>query len=156
MIVVSDTTAITSLLKIGHLDLLRDLFGAVLIPEAVEAELLSYHSEMPSFVTMARIERNDQLILLVRDLDQGEAEAIILAEELKADALLIDEKLGRNIAQRRGVRCLGLAGALLMAKQSKLLPSLGTILDRLEVEARFHLSVELRQHLLEQAGERPM
>jgi predicted nucleic acid-binding protein len=111
VVVVSDTTAITSLLKIGRAVLLRDLFHRVVIPEAVRDELLKYHTTIPDFIEVKAVVDRLAIQSLRRELGFGEAEAIILAEESGADALLIDEKLGRSIAERRGVRCLGLAGA---------------------------------------------
>ena len=76
MIVVSDSSVITSLIQVGHYELLRQLNGAVLIPRAVQVADLEV------------------------ELDLGEAEAIVLAKETNADLLLIDEKLGRQVALR--------------------------------------------------------
>ena len=50
MTVVSDTTAITTLLKAGHIDLLAKLFGHIIIPQAVEDELLAFHPRLPDFI----------------------------------------------------------------------------------------------------------
>jgi predicted nucleic acid-binding protein len=120
VIVISETTAITSLLKISRATLLQELFGSVSVPEAVRDELLKYHSELPTFLQVHSITNRAAVTLLLRDIDQGAAEAIVLAEELRADALLIDEKRGRVIAQHRGLQCLGLAGALLTANKINL------------------------------------
>ena len=155
MIIVSDTTAITSLLKIRRITVLRDLFGDVLVPKAVRDELLRYHSEIPTFVLVREVTKQDAVEGLCAIIDQGEAEAIILAEELGADALLIDDKQGRSIAENRGIRCLGLAGALLMAKQNQIIPNLGDILDALETEANFYFDPKLRELLLRRANEAP-
>lgn len=153
MIVVSDTTAITSLLKINQATLLSDLFREVCIPAAVRDELLKYHSIIPAFLQVRPVVNATAISLLVADLDRGEAEAIVLAEEIRADALLIDEKQGRAIAERRGLRCLGLAGALLMAKQNQIIPSLAAILQSLEQDANFYLDESLKKSLLVRANE---
>jgi predicted nucleic acid-binding protein len=153
VIVVSDTTAITSLLKIDRATLLSELFGNVIVPEAVRAELLKYHSELPQFLRVHSVTNRDAVNSLLLNIDQGEAEAIVLAEELGADALLIDEKRGRTIAEHRGLRCLGLAGALLMAKQNRLIPSLADLLNSLEREANFYLDEGLKKFLLVRANE---
>lgn len=153
MIVVSDTTAITSLLKINRVSLLRDLFSDICVPTAVRDELLKYHTEIPAFLNVHAVADSAAVIALLKDLDHGESEAIILAQELGADALLIDEKLGRTIAESRGVRCLGLAGALLMAKQLNLIPSLADVLETLETDANFYLDKPLKKSLLNRAGE---
>ena len=53
--VVSDTTAITSLLKIGEAELLRTLFEEVVIPQAVQAELSSYHVMLPTWLVVQTV-----------------------------------------------------------------------------------------------------
>ncbi len=153
MIVVSDTTAITSLLKIGQAEVLQRLFALVIIPEAVRDDLLNYHSELPAFIEIHAVQDKSGLPRLLLDLDHGEAEAIILAKELQADALLIDEKKGRHLAEQEGIRCLGLVGALLLAKKEKIIPSLKELLDDLEQRANFYLHPELKEQFLRQAGE---
>ncbi len=81
MIVVSDTSPITSLITIQRIDLLQDLFDTVLIPPAVERELLAFHDKLPNFI---RVEATLDLATFQRLqplLDEGEAEAIALAKK---------------------------------------------------------------------------
>ena len=153
MIVVSDTTAITSLLKIQRIEFLWKLFGDVHIPQAVVDELLKHHNAVPSQLRVAIVKDRSAVAKLRADLDSGEAEAIVLAQEIKADVLLIDEKDGRERAEELGLRCIGLAGAMLMAKQAGLIQSLREILDQLETSANFYLAVELQEKLFRRAGE---
>jgi predicted nucleic acid-binding protein len=148
VIVVSDTTAVTSLLKIDRVALLQKLFEQVLIPEAVRDELLKYHSELPGFLEVQAANDRAAVNSLRNEIDAGEAEAIILAEEIGADALLIDDKQGRAIAESRGLNCLGLAGALVMAKQNELIPSLGDLIETLQTKANFYLEPALKKSLL--------
>lgn len=86
-------------------------------------------------------------------LDVGEAEAIALAEEVKADIVLIDEMAGREAARIRGFKVLGTLGLLVRAKQSGLHPSVNPLIDRLRGELNFFISDELRRAILRQAGE---
>ena len=153
MIIVSDTTAITSLLKVGRASLLSELFGEVLIPDGVKEELLKYHFQVPGFIRVCHVENNGAVTLLRKEFDEGEAQAIVLAQEVRANALLIDDKHGRLLAEARGLRCIGLAGALLMAKENGLIVSLREILDNLETTANFYLDARLRDALLAKAGE---
>ena len=62
---------------------------------------------------------------LLQEIDAGEAEAICVACELKADRLLIDEKLGRAVALREGLAIIGVVGVLVVAKQKELIPAIG-------------------------------
>ncbi len=154
MIVVSDTTAITNLLSIGKVGLLHQLFHEVLIPDAVLSELRIKHSVLPDFLRNHSVEdvaRVEELTSAV--LDAGEAEAIVLAEELRADYLLIDEVAGRAVARQCGLRVMGLLGVLLRAKEHGLILEIRPLLDALESNAGFWCSGELRQDILREAGE---
>ena len=125
MIVVSDTSPLNYLLLIGQEAALRALFGRVLIPPKVLAELADqrapelvriWASRPPAWVEVRApaSEARD------RSLDQGEAEAIALALEVRADALLIDERDGRIAAERSGLIAIGLVAVLEIAAASGL------------------------------------
>lgn len=120
MIVVSDTSCITNLITIGQDRLLADLFGSVLIPPAVNRELLRGHATIPPYVSVRSPEPSPQLEQLSQELDQGEAEAICLAKELRAERLLMDESAGRAAARRMGVPEMGLLGVLLPRQKPRL------------------------------------
>jgi len=87
------------------------------------------------------------------ELDSGEAEAIALAIEIKADRLLIDERIGRGVAQRYGVKITGLLGVLVAAKKNNLIPELKPILDQLISQAKFRVHPDLYCQILQDADE---
>lgn len=153
MIVVSDTTAITTLLKAGCVDLLEKLFVQVLMPPAVERELREHHAEVPPFCQSRPVAESERLRRLRIQADAGEAEAICLAVETHAEVLLIDDKKGRRLAEAEGVRCLGLPAVLLEARRQGFIDSLADALDLLERRGNFCLSARSRSALLQQAGE---
>jgi hypothetical protein len=153
MIVVSDTSAITSLLQIGRIDLLTRLYGEVVIPTAVERELRHDHPVLPDCLRVERVADRAQVERLVRAVDLGEAEAIALMIEGRGDLLLMDERRGRLIAQNEGVPVIGLLGALTEAKQRGVIASLAEIVERLQRVAGFRVSPELKRRLLAEAGE---
>lgn len=124
MIVVSDTSPVSSLMQIGHCELLRDLFEVVCIPGAVRDELAKFHPALPTFLDVRDIVDRGRAQSLLSSLDLGEAEAIVLAIEIRADYLLVDERLGRAIATQSGLKVIGLVGVLLLAKQRGLIGSL--------------------------------
>ncbi len=155
MIVVSDTTAITSLLAIGRADLLRQVFGEVLIPSAVLRELTVVHTTVPDFVHVREVIDAGAVLRLAAKLDAGEAEAIVLAEELAANFLLIDETEGRTIAAQPGVPIIGLVGVLVRAKREGMIPMIAPILEDLVTVGEFWISAQIRDRALADVGESP-
>jgi hypothetical protein len=153
VITVSNTTALTTLLKVGRADLLAELFGEVLIPPAVQQELLQHHGIIPPCCVVRRVAESSRLQRLLAQADAGEAEAISLAVAINADLLLIDDKKGRRLAQAEGVRCLGLPALVLAARQRHLIPSIAGFLDLLERQGNFCLSARAGVGLMAQAGE---
>lgn len=125
-IVISNTTPIIALALIQKLALYQELYGEVLIPPTVKAELLAGGSRAGAAeVQKATYIRAVPLLDprradLLSDLDRGEAEVIALAMEHNADLVIIDERLGRRHAQRLGLSVTGVLGVLLRAKQQAL------------------------------------
>ena len=153
MIVVSDTSVITSLIHIEQLVLLRELYGQVLIPAAVQAELARTHQSLPSFLETRAATDRHAIQQLTSELDLGEAEAIVLARELHADLLLIDEKLGRLVAVREGLAITGLMGILLEGKNRGLISSVRDVVSQLESRAGFYVSKSVKAEAFQLAGE---
>ena len=153
MIVVSDTSVITSLIQVGHSELLRNLHGVVLIPRAVHRELLRTHTIIPPLFDVRDVADRARVADLEAELDLGEAEAIVLAKESSADLLLIDEKLGRQVALREGLRIAGLMGLVVEAKQRGLIASVRVLVRRLETEAGFRVSTAVKAEAFRLAGE---
>lgn len=129
MIVVSDTTPLISFLKINRLDLLEKLFGEVLIPQAVFNELTTdvrFQAEADQikrekFITIRPVNNLESASILKRatGLDQGESEAIVLTDELKADLLLMDEAKGRHVSTQMGLKIMGTIGILIAAYEEQ-------------------------------------
>ena len=153
MLVVSDTSPITSLLAIGRFDIIETLYRTVIVPSAVAGELRACHEELPGCI-QSRIPSDTAAVALLRsELDQGEAEAIVLARELHAELLLMDETLGRARARQEHVPVMGLVGVLLVARRVGLIHSMRATLDQLESKAGFCLSRDVVRLAVAQAGE---
>jgi predicted nucleic acid-binding protein len=119
MTAVTDTSPACYLLLIGEVDLLRELFSSVLVPRAVVAELLhedapenvrAWAANLPSWISV-----HDNPIgptAGMEKLQAGEQNAILLAELVQADIVLLDEKSARRVAAERGLRVTGTFGVL--------------------------------------------
>ena len=161
MILVSNASPLVNLARIGRLEILRDLFGEVCVPDAVWAEVVVAGEGQPGAQELAEASwvkrcqvRNQPLVQALRqELDAGEAEANALALELKADLLLMDERLGRETAQHLGVKPTGVIGVLIVAKRRGVLPKVRPLLDALRNEAGFRISERLYARVLEDTGE---
>jgi predicted nucleic acid-binding protein len=153
MIVVSDTSPITALLAIGEEDLLHDLFGGVVIPPAVQRELLRGHIALPSWLQVVQVQDSKRVQRLLGSLDAGESEAIVLAGETHADILLIDERKGRRLAVAEGIGVIGLVGVVLLAKKRGRIESAGDLLQRLSHEAGMYLAEGILRTALQSVGE---
>ncbi len=161
MIVVSNTSPIINLAAIGQLDLLKKLYDTIFIPHAVYHEITvkgqgqigALEIEKSSWITVKQLLDKNLGEALKLELDEGEAEAIVLAIGLQANLLLIDERAGRKVADHFGVRYIGLLGVIIEAKQKKLIPKVKPVLDDLISKAGFWINLNLYNRVLQAAGE---
>jgi uncharacterized protein len=156
--VVLNNTPLVALWTIGRLDLLRDLFGEVLIPQAVEAEFLAIDrslrerslADAPWVRTVALAQ--PRRALAFAGLDRGEAEVMALAEERGARLVVLDERKARRFAERLELPLTGTLGLLLSAKEAGLIDSVALWVDRIH-DAGLYLRIDLVKRVLELAGE---
>lgn len=161
MIVVSNTSPITNLAAIDHLPLLQQLYETIVIPQAVYNEMTGVSKLVAGSVevqTLAWIQTqhlaNDTLVIALQlELDQGEAEAIALAVDLKADLLLLDERRGRKVASRFGLKFIGILGVLIEAKHKGVISAVKPVLDKLILTAGFWVTEPLYTRVLQTVGE---
>lgn len=161
MIVVSNTSPIINLAKIGYLDLLKRLYGRILIPDAVYAEIVvrgageagSQEVQQLKWIETKTLKNHSLFTALRYQLQPGESGAIALAVEKDAGLLLLDEKQARKIAIDMGIEITGILGVLLQAKQTQLISSIQPLLDHLRNEAGFWIKDDLYERILNMAGE---
>ena len=153
MLVVADSSPLIALINIDHVDILPRLFGQIIIPREVFAELA--HEKRPECVRsfMAAkpawlMEQSPSSIEPIPMLHPGEASAISLALEIHADLLLIDEMLGRKAAASRGIRVTGTVGILEKAADERLI-DLENAFEKLK-QTDFWISPELLDTRLRQ------
>jgi predicted nucleic acid-binding protein len=154
MIVVSDTSPLCYLVLIDGVELLPQLYGRVIIPEAVYQELAAmgapdkvqdWIAHCPSWLEVQSVVSEPDSGL--SQLDAGERGAIALAEQLKVNLVLLDEKAARQIAIGRGLQVIGLLGILGVAAERGL-TNFAVMIERLQ-QTNFWASPRLIQMLLE-------
>lgn len=167
MAVVSDTSPLSYLILIGEVGVLHVLYGEILIPPAVEEELRSpdgpgpprtwigeappwLHVEQPPMessegwsLETESLETKEKLQAL---LDQGESQAIRLAEATGSELLIIDERDGRKVAKEVGLQITGTLGVLDEAASDRLVDARRAA-ERLQ-ETSFRASSELYRWLV--------
>lgn len=151
MIVVSDAGPLHYLIKIGKIELLKVLFGQVIIPRSVCEELehsaapievRKWLESLPSWANIGHADFRGRPL----PLGKGETEAIRLAQDLKADLILLDDKKARRIAEENGLAVTGTLGILLAAHRRGLVRMPETI-DEL-VQGGFRLSEKLAKQIV--------
>ena len=118
MNVVSNASPLIALIRIGQLDFLRQLYGTVVIPDAVWHEVVVEGADQPgaeavsssSWIVRRTVTNRPLVHALRQELDAGEAEAIALAVEIDDALLLMDERLGRDTVRHFGIRYTGGGG----------------------------------------------
>jgi predicted nucleic acid-binding protein len=155
MIVVADTSPLNYFVQIGCESVLPSLYQRVLIPPSVLDELghpdapkvvADWLLDLPRWIEVRPTAGAPDAALAV--LDPGEREAIQLAQEQRADLLLIDERRGRLEAKRRGLATTGTLGVLLAAAQKGLIDA-GAAYQQLATKTNFRCSPELHQSFLQ-------
>jgi predicted nucleic acid-binding protein len=155
LIVVADTSPLNYLVLIGHVDVLHQLYGRVVMPAGVATELAdpgsppavrSWANSLPDWLEVRQVKVPAGSGL--DSVDAGEAEAIVLAEGLRPDVLLmIDDRDGRREAARRGIPTTGTLGVLNDAAERGMI-DLAHALDRLG-QTTFRASPLLIRELLQ-------
>lgn len=159
MIVVADASPLRYLILIEHVSVLQALYGRVIVPPAVVAEL--NQEQTPGLVREWLSARPEWLQVqaprqalspLPRVLGPGEREAIALATELSADAVLMDDRDGRREAEKRNLAVLGTLRVLADAAEHGF-ADLRVALDRLRL-TNFRADERLIQQLLARDAKR--
>ncbi|RLI80946.1 DUF3368 domain-containing protein [Archaeoglobales archaeon] len=158
MKVVSNSTCIIALLRIGKLTLLKDLFDRIFIPEEVYREI--YVDGKEGFIELERADffevrkiKNHLFFNLLRGLiDDGEAASIILALEEDASLIILDDKDARKIAEKLGLKVMGTTGILLLAKRKGVVKEIKPIIEEMKMGG-FYLSDSIINTVLKEADE---
>lgn len=156
--IISNTTPIITLLSISKLNILKEIYGEIIVPYGVFEEIeqgvhKNFYRNL-SKVDWIKIKSitNKNSLKYVHELDKGEAEVIILANEISADLVIIDEKLGREYAKHFGLKLTETIGILLKAKELKLINNIKSLLATMKKNGIW-LNKKLTNNVLRIANE---
>ena len=153
MPVISNTSPILNLAIIGRLWLLNEQFGEIVIPVAVHTEFRLSETIPGSeeiqraldakWIKIVAVSNHGLADILRHELDNGEAEAIALAQELNAHMVLLDERDARKAARQLHLPVIGVLGVLLKAYQAKAITDMPSVLEDLQSKAGFYLANDI-------------
>lgn len=142
--IISDTSCLILLDKIGELDLLHKLFGTIITTGTVAAE---FGKQLPEWIKIKQPTDFHYQTIIEASLDKGEASAIALAVELEDCLLIIDELKGRKFAYQLGIKITGTLGIIVDAKLANHIPSVKQLIEKIK-QTNFRLSPNLEALML--------
>lgn len=148
-ILLPDTSSLIFLGKIGRLEMLRELYGQVIVTDEVIREHII---PLPDWIAVNNPQQRHHRQLLEQTVDAGEASIIALALEWDGRVLSLDDLKARKVAKSLGLRVTGTLGLLYKGRTAGLVPSLREALSQLKA-VDFRISEELEAEVLRMSGE---
>jgi uncharacterized protein len=150
--IVSNSSPLIALARIERLDLVPALLQSILIPPAVAREIAPSIPVLPPWVSVQAPARRPAVLTSRGRLGDGEREAIALAVEVGAVAVILDDRPARRMAEAAGLNVIGTLGLLLQARRGGLIETVRAELDRLRTTS-FFLDEQLYDDVLRMADE---
>ena len=113
-VIIADSSCLIALSNIKELDILQRVYGQITITPEIENE---FRENIPDWITIEEVTDKKKIAILELELDKGESSAIALAIEKEDSLLIIDEKKGRNVAKKMGIKITGILGVIVKAKE---------------------------------------
>lgn len=148
-VIISDTSCLILLDKIGELTLLSKLFGQITITQEIANE---FKKELPDWFNIEEPVNKTYQKILEASLDKGEASAIAFAIEQTDCLLVIDDFKGRKYAEQLGIKITGTLGIIVNAKLSGHIQSVKPMLDKIK-KTDFRLTPDLEKKTIEKSNE---
>jgi predicted nucleic acid-binding protein len=148
-IVISDTSCLILLDKIQSLDILNKLFSSIYTTQEVAFE---FGKSLPNWIKIKSPKNKEYVNLLSLEVDSGEASAIALALEIGNSIVILDDFKARRLALKLEISFTGTLGILLRAKELGYIPSIRTILEKIQ-RTNFRFSEKLFLEILKEANE---
>ena len=148
-IIISDTSSLIALTNIRELEILKNVYGEVVITPEIAEE---YGLEIPDWIIIEPVKDELTFKLLNLELDKGESSGIALALENESSLLIIDEKKGRAIAKKLGIKIVGILGVMIKAKETGVVDQIKPLIENLE-KVDFRMSARLKARILKRVEE---
>lgn len=154
--VIANTTPLIALANIDRLELLHELYGTIIVPQAVVDEIISEPAKQrvrsATWIKVEAIQDSSQKDIFRARLHAGEVEVMILAREQNADLVIMDDNAAKKTAKFLGLNVTGTLGILLKAKKEGYLEMVEPIMNELIVDGLF-ISDTVKGYVLKEAGE---
>lgn len=147
--IISDTSCLIILSKIGEIDLLQKVYGQIVTTSEVAGE---YGELLPKWIMISDAKDKSKQKLLELQIDKGESSAIALAMELNGSTLILDDYKARKVAEQLELSFTGTLGIIIKAKLKGIIPSIKPLLNKIK-ETNFHISKDLEKIALREAKE---
>jgi predicted nucleic acid-binding protein len=147
--IIADSSCLILLDKIEELELLKKLFGKVIITSIIAEE---FGTPLPEWISIKNAENKNYQNILELSVDRGEASAIALAVEQSDCLLILDDQKARRLAAELNLKYTGTIALLVEAKSKGYITSVRPIINKIR-KTNFHLTPELEKKILKSAGE---
>jgi predicted nucleic acid-binding protein len=147
--IIADSSCLILLDKIEELELLKNLFGMVIITSIIAEE---FGFPLPEWISIKNAENKNYQNILELSVDRGEASAIALAVEQSDCLLILDDQKARRLAAELNLKYTGTIALLVEAKSKGYITSVRPIINKIR-KTNFHLTPELEKKILKSAGE---
>ena len=148
-VVISDTSCLIVLSKIGQLELLEKRYGRILITQEVREE---YGNPLPEWIIVSKPSLESLQKVAAYNIDPGETAAIALALDLPGCTLIADDEEARYVAEQFHITITGTVGFLIKAKNAGLIPAIKPLIEQI-LTTDFRISSRIVQKALSDAGE---
>lgn len=148
-LIISDTSCLIILSKIGELDLLKKVYKNIVTTTDIASE---FGEKLPEWIGILKVTDLRKQQILELQLDKGESSAIALAIEIPNSTVILDDFKARRIATQLGINFTGTIGIIVKAKLNGVIPSIKPFLEKIE-KTNFRISNELKTIALKEANE---
>ncbi len=163
MIIVSNASPLINISRLKLFHHLPAVYKKLVIPEAVFKEVVEKGKSRTGaievldglksgFIERKRVSNSLAVSALSEFFGSGEAEAIVLASEISADAILLDDNKARIVGQSMSLNVIGTIGILLDLKGRNIIPEIRPYLNKAVMHG-FRISSDLYNRVLQKAGE---